>query len=519
MEMLPLEPYIADLSEDAALRLKSSLARTARGSGVDLVTPFIPRSEDPNLGRTILRDELLPKVYSKYDWINDAERTQASLIGAYSIQLPYVDRAESVERYFRTPMGNYDGSLLDRAVELFISSLPQLDLSPLPLELAFNHMPTGTALGAPFFTSDKRYRYDVLRVAQYIHRMGWQYDVDPSQLFWRGQPRGIGEIPKQRVVWGYPHYMTIIELSLQEPMLQVLREINAFVAWKTPDDVDMVVTGIIDRAVHPMLSIDFSSFDASLIRELIYGAFDAVEAMFESRAKPQIRFVRDTLLNMRLLTPQGIMSGKRGAMPSGSAMTNLIDGFCQRIALIYIALRMGNQVEDHIVQGDDGVVTFKGNWDLEDVEAIALELNLKMSSDKGGVSEDRVYYLQNIHSSDFRVRGVCVRVRPIMRVLNGMMSYERLKEEWNSFDDTVRWWQQAEAAKYHPMFSNLVEFLYRHDRYSRTLDASQVIQRAGGLDAAKSALDQPQFPYGKESLDGINSFSVVRGLKRLRGRS
>jgi len=334
-------------------------------------------------------------------------------------------------------------------------------------------------------------------------------------LYWRGQPKGIGKDPKQRTVWGYSHVMTVLELMIQMALLDALKGRPEFCAWVNADRVADVLTALLHNANQEVLSVDFSGFDASVPSEFIHAAFDLIRLSFQPSAGKLIDLIEDCFLHCKLITPEGILTGRDGAVPSGSGLTNLVDSLVQMLIAHYVAWLTRNEISA-ITQGDDGIWNFRRPWDLDEVAAIVDEIGMTISSDKGGVSKEVLYFLQNVHSADYTVNGIVVGVRPIMRVLNGMMSYERLTKAWTSYDDTVRWWQQAESAKYHPKFLELAKFLYDHDLYSRTLSATQVVHRGGGIAKIARDLKQDSFPYGKAPLNGLRDFRIVKELSRLR---
>jgi len=511
-------PYIRSLESDAQSRVRSSLKRTARGDEKDLVTPLISDRDNPDQGRNNLRLELYPQVLSRYDWLNDAEQAQFERIGSYSQMVPYVDREEQVHSYFTRSVVEVNIDALIYARRRFRSIFQFNNLIPTSLHTAFRNMPKGTNLGGPFYSSDRSYYDEMFEIAQDLERDHWSGNImDPALLYWRGQPRGLGELPKQRTVWGFPHYLTIAELSVQEVLLQKLRPMYQFAAWNNPKRVSEVVTWMLSGASDQILSVDFSGYDASVPSLLIDEVFDVIEELFQDAYIPLIEFLRRSFLNIELLTPEGILSGRSGAIPSGSGLTNLVGGMIQLFAFEYISHRMDNVVLMHTVQGDDGVVIFHKPWDIEDVAGYAKEIGLTISTDKRTVSSVVVTFLQNVYHIDYRVRGLNEGVRPIMRVLNGMMSYERLvSQSWNGFLDSLRWYQQCENSRYHPNFMALARFLFAHDRLSRSYTANQILQKAGGIRKAESVLKQPAFPFGKTSLRGLDNFTIVRALAHLR---
>jgi len=518
VKLLNSSSYLDGLEPDARSRVMGSLDRTRYGSDKDYVTPLIGRdSLNYDDRRREIRDEILPKVNDTgFNWLNQAEIDQAEKIGSYSIMLPYRERLPQVESYFENRKLSYSDEGLTFARNQLSAMMPR-NLKLLSVTNAFENMPKGTNLGAPFFTADRRNLPGVLKYARKTIESGFKVYPEPiCLLYWRGQPKGIGQNPKQRTVWGYPHWLTVLELMIQKALLDAVKWHPAFSAWVGVSRVNEVVTDLLDTARYPLLSVDFSGYDASVPAVLIEAAFKVIEDCFEPSARNHIRFVRDQFLHIPLLTPDGILTGRNGSVPSGSGLTNFVDGLVQIMLAHYCAYMTRNTVKGITVQGDDGVWSFTRPWDNGDIIDLCDEFGVKVSDDKGAISQTLVHFLQNLHSTDFRRSGVSVGVRPIMRVLNGMLSYERLNRSWSGYDDTIRWWQQAEAANEHVHFQVLARYLYDNDSYSRNLSASEVVRRGGGLVKILSDLKQSSFPYGKQPLSKLNDFRIVRELEQLK---
>jgi len=519
MKILPSAQYFTGLSTAARMRVASSLAATTSGREVDLVTPIIPDGV-PDLWREKYRNELLPRVTnSGYSGIDQFEVEQAEKIGAYSIMAPYADRRESVNVYFSQNVPSVNSAALRRAVELVSSNHPLHSLRPLSLESVLKVMPKGTNLGAPFFTNDEELIPDVLERSRSAMRDRFrsrEWSEDPCMLYWRGQPKGIGLPSKNRVVWGYPHWITLLEIAFQRPFQNALLHLPQHAAWVSLDQVDYVMTGLLDRAQHEILSVDFSSFDASVPRLFIDIAFEMVRRAFVHESHYIINFIQDRFLHIPIWTPDGIVTGRDGGVPSGSGFTNLIDTLVQELWWTYYSVLTGNRIKDACYQGDDGVVSFTGVWNLDNVIDAAATIGLTVNADKGGVSRSSLKFLQNIHLVDYRPDGLCRHVRPCMRALNGMMSYERfMGREWNGYMDSLRWYQQVENCKWHPRFASLVKFLYEQDEYSRKYSVDVIVKRAGGLETAESVMKQSQFVYGKEPLSGLRVFKTIQMIEDL----
>lgn len=518
MRTLSPARYLASLSPEAEERVTRSLNRTRLGFDQDLVTPLVPDRNAQVEGRQLRVEEVSRFAFSTgLDWLDEQERALSEKVGPYSIMLPYHERAQQVETYFRQKTPVLDPDAWDYASNL-TASLVGSTLHATSIETAFRNMPRGTNLGGPFFSADSIYYEAMLERARSILRSGFR-DVltDPCLLYWRGQSRGPREAPKQRSVWGYPHYITVFELMIQEPLLNYLRAYRPaeFCAWIGSGAVDSAMTQLLGSEHGEILSVDFKGFDASVPGIVIERVFGIIRSWFSSRERDLIDYIQNAFLNIGLWTPDGILVGRDGGVPSGSGVTNMIDTLVQIFWGHYTAYVLRNQVLFHATQGDDGVLLLKNPWSLEDLVDVSSNFGLEVSPDKGGVSAERVYYLQNIHSADYQVGGYNVGVRPLMKVLSGMLSYERFHREWNSFDDSVRWWQQLESARFHPRFPQMVRFLYDNDRYSREYNADQLIKKAGGMERVKSALDMKAFPYGKIPLPDLKSSAVAREMQKI----
>lgn len=499
-------------------RVARSMAKTAFGYDVDLVTPLCENREEQDYWRERRRYELLHTILpTGYSWLDEAEVEQSSKIGSYSIQLPYEDRKLNVYSYFRERNLKIDRTAFDYASNE-LAKLVRSQLHATSVDFAFSELPRGTNLGLPWMTSDKEYLPLVLERARTVAREGHHVkDLDPAILFWRGQPKGIGELPKQRTIWGMSKWTVVMGLRVQIPLLDYLKRQMDFAAWVGPAAVDEAVTTVHDSTDGDILSVDFSGFDASVPGALLMRVFSIMRHWFIGRDTPLIDLLERVFLETQLLTPEGTLGDRDGAVPSGDALTNLIDGLVQKFAFHYVAYRLRNSVAHHLVQGDDGVVAFQRPWALEDVVESMSELGLSVSSDKSEVSRHLVGFLQNLHHTDYRREGQMVGIRPLSRVLNGALSYERFKgKEWNGFDDTLRWYQQFESAKWHPQFSKAVNLLYMWDKYSQEYNVDQILSRGGGLDTAKSLLNEKSFPYGKFSISGLHQFQTVRVMEEIR---
>jgi hypothetical protein len=515
MQRLPIGIVLSGLETSAAARVASFLESVDHGYPFDLRSPFIdksaPREEIIDDWKGILGTTGL-------DYLDSLEQDQASKIGPISIREPYKSREELVLGYFQRGKWEPDESALLSAVGKVVEMVSQ-HLRPTTLETAYGRMPKGTNLGLPVFSSDDEYEIKYLERAQALDTSGYvDGHIYPAVVGWRGQPRGLHLVPKQRTVWMEDHLETILGLTVLHPILGAMRSRGEFAAWRGPDDVDVEVTYLLRTASFPLLSVDFSSFDQSVGRELIQMAFHVFQ-LWMPTAAPRIRFLERAFTGVPLLTPRGLLTGRSGAVPSGSALTNLVDSVVQLIIAHYVAERMGSSIRAITVLGDDGVWSFDDPYDVEDVVNHAAELGMTISPEKSAVSGERASYLQRVHSLKYLKDGIAVGVRSTMRTLGSMISYERYKRGWNGFMDSVRWIMQVENTKWHPSYEDFVRFLYKGDKLVRRHDPSVILARAGGAERAESLLGIASFPYGSHSVHEWSSLTTVNILRSIREES
>lgn len=117
-----------------------------------------------------------------------------------------------------------------------------------------------------------------------------------------------------------------------------------------------------------LISADYSSFDATIHRQLIEYAFAIIGV-------DGTNFV-----TKKLLSPWGVKTFTNG-VPSGSPFTNIIDSIVNAIILEYIAVSHEAECA-YRVNGDDSVVIFSGYISSSDIAESALELGIEMNPSK-----------------------------------------------------------------------------------------------------------------------------------------
>nr|UBY12866.1 RdRp [Picobirnavirus sp.] len=178
-----------------------------------------------------------------------------------------------------------------------------------------------TNSGLPFYTKKAKVKQRTLREFEYL-----KYRKDPCILFTRTQ-----ESMKTRNVWGYPMVDTLIEATYYFALLGFQKSQTWRAAIVSPEQVDKSITAIIDKATKDALSIvsiDFSSYDASISPNLSTEAFRYVKSLFQTVYHDTIDLMCKRFYSVGIVTPDGVMKSSHG-VPSGSTFTNEIDSIVQ----------------------------------------------------------------------------------------------------------------------------------------------------------------------------------------------
>jgi hypothetical protein len=444
----------------------------------------------------------------------DAEEKEG--IGPMSIMLPYVDRVKDVDAYF--VKGPFDpvSDGFDYANDFVSRLIPRHSIRPVSIDTVMFVMPKDTNLGLPELTRNKgalpNYRSRAL-AARVVD------DFYAAVIGWRGQQSGT-PIPKQRVIWMMDHAETILALMFMHALLGVLRKLPGFAAWSTPDVVDVAMTRIINKAKQKGLNIysfDYSRFDTSISVSFIKLIWDYFINWFTPNHSDRLSLMREVFSTIPLVVPWEVRRGRSGTVPSGSGWTNLFDSLANCWAGYYAAGRLGIDVLDYEVMGDDGVFLFSDNPEANDLSGAMAEIGLTMSEEKQHISPTTIHYLQRMHDDAYRNDGVCVGVRSIYRFLSGASSFERFRRNWNKYMTSMRLVMQANNCMWYPNFSDFVRFVVNGDDLLRSgMDVAEIAQRAGGADVIRSTLGLASFPFSVSDPSGVENFAFTRVARDLR---
>jgi len=526
--MLKWAPEIPD--ERALQSLRSGLGLVGSGCTEDFTTRLVPRGGRGcvNPHRALVSSDFARSTESfLHPALLSAEQRQLRKHGTYSRRPPYLTPDDTgvsldvlVRRYFEPHVCRMVHGEALRVADNAVMGLYDVRQGGLQLcslrDAHESFLKSRTGLGWPIFSSDPQFYPQVCAMSATLIRAGYPTEsiyYYPGCIGIRGQPRGNGPFCKFRAIYQGSRVIGNLEKMVQIPVLNALRHCEVFCAWAGKDFVDAAVTRLMRTSKLPLVSIDFAGFDASIPEGVIRRIFNLIKTWFDRPWHGHINYLRDVFCSCGIFTPNGFYEGegRSGGVPSGSVLTNLIDSLVNLWLVHYAATVSGGRVLDALVQGDDGVYRLHKTTLARISDVLLTEFGMVLSVEKSLVSTSEVQFLQNVHSRDFKVNGTYVGVRPLMRVLNGMMSYEDVNRRWDKSFDSYRWLQQLENASTHPSFNLACKWLLEKDACMESAIVAILENRRSVLDAVRAALCG-KYEWGKVAVDGLLTTKVFQQM-------
>lgn len=487
-----------DLTDSVKQKLIQNLRVIEKGSDNVIVTP---------LGKNNNPDTLLSewdKVFQ--DNLNrmnstllDLEESNRSKYGPRSIQKPWKERKSSLESYFH----NQNGTKIN-------SSNLNLGhkLRPLSIDNAANLLKNNTNSGLPWCVKKKLIKHELINdFKYYLDRK------DPCILFTRTQEQG-----KTRNVWGYPSADTLNEMKFYAPLLEYQKKLKWRAVLNSPDLVDYEITNLINNAKlsgRQLLSIDFSSYDASISKELQGAAFEYIKSLFQNNCADELNYIQHRFNTIGIITPDGVWDGPHG-VPSGSTLTNEVDSLVQFSVISNLNLIDINNIQ---IQGDDGAYAV---W-ADDVEKIFngfKHYGLNVNEDKSYIDSNYVIFLQKLYHSDYRLDNNLIGgIYPTYRALCRLVYQER----WSDFEEhdisgqdyySLRAISILENCKYHPLFEEFVKFVIKIDDYNLRFTENG-LKSFIRMSEVNGTVGNITNQYG--DVGGIKNFSSYKLIRKLVG--
>jgi len=431
------------------------------------------------------------------------EESNKAKFGPRSVSVGWPLRRESLYDYF------HKDKEVNSVKRLICEESNKGNLRPISSENALNYLKLNTNSGLPYYTNKGSIKNRILEDIQ----NGTNTDY-PCVLFTRPKESGI-----PRNVWGFPVADTLKEMRFYRPVLEYQKLRKWRSALIGPEEVDLAMTGIIDRGVgssRKLVSIDFSSYDATVSKSVSSAAFGYIKSLFQPKYHEEISSIENRFQTIPIFTPDGVIEGYHG-VPSGSTFTNEVDSIAQY--LIATSLDFV-QIDNMQIQGDDGAYSLSSQYEVDRLLDRFESFGLKLNRDKCNIAEDHLIYLQLLFDPYYRnSSGIIGGIYPTYRALNRICFQER----WSSFEDyqmmgkdyySLRTLSILENCKHHPLFKELVKFVYTKDKYKLEFSEDSLAKFVRMNESGSGSSDIIQNHYG-DNPRGITSFESYKILKSM----
>jgi len=493
-------PFLSDLrlSNDVVSKLSLNLSRIYSGSDEVYLTPLgKDNSPDDLLAAT---DSLFTSKSNISSSLNDLEQSNRSKFGPRSIAKPWSERIDSLYDYFKHCKD-------DQNKYLDASPIGSGGLRPLSLPSGLTYLKANTNSGLPDYTRKSNVIPSL--VNSFNDQLKSQY---PCVLFTRTQEGG-----KTRNVWGYPISDTLNEMLFYQPLLSFMRTQKFRSALLGPDHVDKSVSALmhINRSLsRTLLSVDFSSFDATVGYNLQKKSFDLIKSCFQDGYHHDIDYIFYRFNNIGIVTPSGIVHGSHG-VPSGATFTNEVDSLSQYLVSINSSVPLTDGFQ---IQGDDGVYGLPYDR-LDEFKSHFKSAGLKLNDDKSYCSNDFCVFLQRLYDFHYSNNGFIGGIYSIYRALNRIIYQER----YSDFMDyslkgkdyySIRTISILENCKYHPLFKDFVKLIVTKDKYNLKFDSKSLSNYNRMMNSGPGTSGFLNNQFG-DNIKGINSFETVKLIREL----
>jgi hypothetical protein len=263
-------------------------------------------------------------------------------------------------------------------------------------------------------------------------------DSNPDIAFTRTQ---LAELPDMKIrnVFGECFHYVLLEGLFAQPLIEMFMQ-NDFFYFIGRDPVRGVpdlINSIPDRDQY-YLSLDWSSFDASVQPYEIDLAFDLLESIlnFPNPATHLIfRYVRRLFMKRKVASPDGTVYMRYGGVPSGSFFTHIVDSIINWNRIRYLFIKFHVRYGVLKTHGDDAFVELQ-RFDedcLNDMVTYSHTIGWYIKREKSQLYKDRTRIIflgrSTLHGMNTRNAEKCFRLMyyPEYPVYDPQISIARLK--------------------------------------------------------------------------------------------
>ena len=291
-------------------------------------------------------------------------------------------------------------SAYDLTVKAFVNNACLIIQSPLDEHLQ-ESVKLEKSSGAPEFTDKaSAFEKDLRRAKRWV---SGEKAAEPCVAYHRIQHGDEG--PKQRLVWGYPQSITLVEATFARPL------INYYKDQRTPMPIGQHRYKVYSRMVNIIngsvkYGFDFSKFDATISAKLISMAFSILKRQFDWQNSNINAWneVVNYFIHTPILMPDGYVYQKHRGVPSGSYFTQLVDSVVNYFLIQYASIKLngfGIPKNRVLVLGDDSFFSLPFLTPLKQYQALFNELGMNLNVQKTNLtfSGDHPEFLGHIWKS------------------------------------------------------------------------------------------------------------------------
>lgn len=236
-------------------------------------------------------------------------------------------------------------------------------------------------------------RHNATRALYDYRRYGRSYRFVPDMAFSRLHVSTPIK-PKLRHIWGRAFHNILIESLLGQNLLKKI--INADSPLYIGKDIHKHLPAEIDVITrqhgHFTYCLDFSSFDASVNRQLLSIAWDILHSLFvfdDPWDELIFDYCKELFINTPVIMPNGKLYLAKIGVPSGSLFTQIVDSIINLILMYAMQIKyFGNPCHTYVC-GDDSVFCAPKFIDAHSIAAFFKNYGMKLNADKSVITAHR----------------------------------------------------------------------------------------------------------------------------------
>jgi hypothetical protein len=219
---------------------------------------------------------------------------------------------------------------------------------------------------------------------------------------------------------------------------------------------------------------------------------------------PYIGLLADYLVHASIIMPDGDIA-RRGGVPSGSVITNILDGITNIADLQEAFERVGlwKWLSSIVVNGDDICLLFKTKIDKKNIDKVSRYSRRELNPDKSDLRQSTAWFSKLY--LDSTLEGPC---KPGFLVLNSLMFKEHQLDPVTGSKEyvAIATAQQVSYLEHHPDGSYIAQAVKSVDKYPVDKFTDQELD-----DAADRYLDDHSWMVEHGQIDGKSEF--IKSLK------